>query len=128
MTAGGVASNRNPFEPLVPGFYHIPAPYCYRCPFNLEYPECGVRCAKFLEDTIKFHGGDTVAAFIADPVVVSAGVLVPPDEYWPIIREICDRYGVLMILDEVITGCGRTGKLFAHEHWGIFPDILTLAK
>ncbi len=128
MSAGGVASNRNPFEPLVPGFYHIPAPYCYRCPFNLEYPECGVRCAKFLEDTIKFHGGDTVAAFIADPVVVSAGVLVPPNEYWPIIREICDRYGVLMILDEVITGCGRTGKLFAHEHWGIFPDVLTLAK
>ena len=128
MSAGGVASNRNPFEPLVPGFYHIPAPYCYRCPFGLEYPGCGVRCAHFLEDTIKFHGADSVAAFIADPVVVAAGVLIPPKEYWPTIRELCDRYGVLLILDEVIAGCGRTGKLFAHQHWGVVPDILTLAK
>lgn len=128
MSAGGVASNRNPFEPLVPGFFHIPAPYCYRCPFGLEYPDCEVRCAKFLEDTIKFHGPDSVAAFIADPVVVAAGVLIPPKEYWPIIREICDKYDVLLILDEVIAGCGRTGKLFAYEHWNTVPDILTLAK
>ena len=128
MTAGGVASNRSPFEPLVPGFFHIPPPNCYRCSFGLEYPDCGVRCAKFLEDTIKFQGPETVAAFIADPVVVAAGVLIPPKEYWPTIREICDKYGVLLILDEVIAGCGRTGKLFAYGHWNIVPDILTLAK
>ena len=128
MSAGGVASNRNPFEPLVPGVYHIPAPYCYRCPFGLEHPGCGVRCARFLEDTIKFHGPDTVAAFIADPVVVAAGVLIPPKEYWPTIREICTKHGVLFILDEVIAGCGRTGKMFAYEHWNVVPDILTLAK
>lgn len=128
MTAGGVASNRNPYEPLAPAFYHVPTPYCYRCHFGLEYPSCGLRCAKFLEDTIKFQGPDSVAAFIADPVVVAAGVIVPPDEYWPEVREICDRHGVLLILDEVIAGCGRTGRLFAHEHWGIVPDILTLAK
>ncbi len=128
MTAGGVASNRNPYEPLVPGFYHVPPPYCYRCYFGLKYPSCGLRCAKFLEDTIKFHGPEAVAAFIADPVVVAAGVVVPPEGYWQKVREICDRHDVLLILDEVIAGCGRTGKLFAHEHWDIVPDILVLAK
>jgi len=128
MTAGGVASNRSPFEPLVPGFFHIPPPNCYRCNFGLEYPDCGVRCAKFLEDMIKFQGPETVAAFIADPVVVAAGVLIPPKEYWPLIREICNRHDVLLILDEVIAGCGRTGEMFAHEHWNIVPDILILAK
>jgi taurine--2-oxoglutarate transaminase len=128
MTAGGVASNRSPYEPLAPGFFHIPPPNCYRCNFGLEYPDCGVRCAKFLEDMIKFQGSETVAAFIADPVVVAAGVLIPPKEYWPLIREICNRYDVLLILDEVIAGCSRTGELFAHEHWNIVPDILTLAK
>jgi len=128
MTAGGVASNRSPFEPLVPGFFHIPPPNCYRCSFGLEYPDCGLRCAKFLEDTIKFQGLDTVAAFIADPVVVAAGVLIPPKEYWPTIREICARHDVLLIFDEVIAGCGRTGKLFAYEHWNLVPDIVNLAK
>ncbi len=128
MSAGGVTSNRTPFEPLVPGFFHIPPPNCYRCAFGMKYPDCGMRCAKFLEDTIKFHGPETVAAFIADPVVVAAGVLVPPKEYWPMIREICDKYDILLILDEVIAGCGRTGKMFAHEHWNIYPDILILAK
>jgi len=128
MTAGGVASNRNPYEPLAPGFYHVPTPYCYRCYFGLEYPNCGLRCAKFIEDTIKFHGPDSVAAFIADPVVVGAGVIVPPDGYWQKIREICTKHDILLILDEVIAGCGRTGKLFAHEHWDIVPDILVLAK
>jgi len=128
MTAGGVASNRNPYEPLVPGFYHVPTPYCYRCYFGLEYPSCGLRCAKFLEDTIKFHGPDAVAAFIADPVVVGAGVIVPPDGYWQKVREICTKHDILLIMDEVIAGCGRTGKLFAYEHWGIVPDILVLAK
>jgi taurine--2-oxoglutarate transaminase len=128
MSAGGVASNRNPYEPLVPGFYHIPTPYCYRCYFGLEYPQCGLRCAKFLEDTIKFHGSDSVASFVADPVIVAAGVVIPPKEFWPMVREICTKYDVLLHFDEVIAACGRTGKLFAYEHWDIYPDILTLAK
>jgi taurine--2-oxoglutarate transaminase len=128
MSAGGVSSNRNPFEPLVPGFFHIPPPYCYRCAFGLEYPGCGVRCARFLEETINFHGEETIAAFIADPVVVAAGVLIPPKEYWPIISDTCKKHNILLIFDEVITGFGRTGKLFAYEHWNIFPDIITLAK
>ena len=128
MSAGGVTANRNPFEPLVPGFFHVPPPYCYRCAYGLKYPDCGVRCVKFLEGTIKFHGPETVAAFIADPVFVSAGIIVPPKEYWTMVREICDRYNIVLILDEVITGFGRTGRLFAREHWGIKPDIMTLAK
>lgn len=128
MTAGGVAANRNPFEPLLPEFFHIPPPYCYRCNFGLEYPDCGLRCAKFLEDTIKFQGPETVGAFIADPAFTAQGILVPPKEYWPMIREICDKHNVVLIHDEVIAGCGRTGKLFNHEHWNIVPDILTLAK
>jgi taurine--2-oxoglutarate transaminase len=128
MSAGGVSGNRNPFEPLVPGFHHVPPPYCYRCYFGLDYPECGLRCAKFLEDTIKFHGSDKVAAFIADPVIVAAGVLIPPKEFWPKVRKICDNYNVLLIFDEVIAGCGRTGKLFSYDQWNIVPDILTLAK
>jgi len=128
MSAGGVAANRSPFEPLVPGFFHVPPPYCYRCPFGLQYPDCGMRCVSFLEESIKFHDPGTVAAFIADPVFVSGGILVPPEEYWPMVREICDKYNLVLILDEVIAGFGRTGKLFAYEHWGIKPDILTLAK
>jgi taurine--2-oxoglutarate transaminase len=128
MSAGGVASNRNPYEPLVPGFHHIPTPYCYRCYFGLEYPQCGLRCVKFLEDTIKFHGSDSVASFVADPVIVAAGVVIPPKEFWPMVREICSKYDVLLHFDEVIAACGRTGKLFAYEHWDIYPDILTLAK
>jgi len=128
MSAGGIASNRNPYEPLVPGFFHIPLPYCYRCPFGLEHPSCEIRCAKFLEYTIKQQGPETVAAFIADPVVVAAGAIIPPDEYFPMIREICNKYDVLMILDEVIAGFGRTGKLFAYENWNTVPDLLTLAK
>jgi adenosylmethionine-8-amino-7-oxononanoate aminotransferase len=128
MSAGGVSSNKNPYEPLVPSFYHIPTPYCYRCYFGLEYPKCGIRCAKFLEDFIKFHGPDSIAAFVADPVIVAAGVIIPPPEYWPKVREICTKYDVLLHFDEVIAACGRTGRLFAYEHWGIFPDILTIAK
>lgn len=128
MSAGGVTANRNPFEPLVPGFFHVPPPYCYRCKFGLEYPDCGLRCVKFLEDTMKFHGFDSISAFITDPVFASAGVLVPPKEYWSMVKEICEKNNVLFILDEVIAGFGRTGKLFCYEHWGVKPDILTLAK
>lgn len=128
MSAGGVASNKNPYEPLVPGFYHVPTPYCYRCYFGLEYPKCGLRCAKFLEDSINFHGSDSVASFVADPVIVAAGVVIPPKDYWPKVRKICTKHDVLLHFDEVIAACGRTGKLFAYQHWNIFPDILSLAK
>jgi putrescine aminotransferase len=114
--------------PLMPGFIHIPSYYCYRCFFGLEYPSCNMRCARFLEDVIRSEGADHIATFIAEPVLGSSGRIAPPAEYWPMIREICTKYEVLLIADEVMTGFGRTGKMFAIEHWGVTPDMMTMAK
>jgi len=115
-------------EQQAPGFPHIPEPYCYHCPFKKEYPGCDIFCAKFLEDTIIQQGVDSVAAFIAEAVLGGAGFITPPPEYWPRVREICTKHNVLLIDDEVITGFCRTGKWFAIEHWGVKPDIITMAK
>ena len=115
------------YGPLVPGFLSIPSYHCYRCAFGLEYPTCRIRCADFLDEAIRKEGRDTVAAFIAEPVQ-GQGMICPPPEYWPKIRKICTENEVLLIADEVMTGFGRTGKMFAVEHWGVIPDILTLAK
>jgi adenosylmethionine-8-amino-7-oxononanoate aminotransferase len=107
----------------------IPAPYCFRCALNLNYPACGVQCARLLEDVIRRQGPENVAAFVAEPVGgASTGALVPPEEYFGIVQAICRRYGVMLILDEVMTGFGRTGKMFAYEHWGVEADIVALAK
>jgi len=110
------------------GVYHLPSPYCYRCPYGLEHPSCGICCAQALDEMIRSVGPDNVAAFIGEPIFGSGGAISPPDEYWPMIRQICDKYGILLIDDEVIDGFGRTGKLFACEHWNIVPDMMTLAK
>ncbi len=128
LSALGIPALREAFEPLVPGFRHIPHPNCYRCELGLEYPECGVACARELEKVLRFEGPETVAAFIGEPVSVAHAVMVPPREYWPIIQEICSRHGVLLIADEVITAFGRTGRLFGCEHWGLEPDMLPFAK
>jgi adenosylmethionine-8-amino-7-oxononanoate aminotransferase len=118
-----------PFRPLLKVFPKIPAPYCYRCVYEKTYPSCGIRCAHALEDVIRRAGPANVAAFIAEPVGgASTGALVPPDAYFDIIQKICRRYGVLLILDEVMTGFGRTGKLFAYEHWGVEADVVALSK
>jgi adenosylmethionine-8-amino-7-oxononanoate aminotransferase len=114
--------------PLVPGFHFIPAPYCYRCELGLTYPACELACARALEQKIQEEGPETVAAFIGEPIMGAGGAIVPPPEYWPMIEAICRQYGVLLILDEVITGFGRTGKCFALEHWDLRPDMLSLAK
>lgn len=116
------------FGPLVPGFLHIPSYYCYRCAFGMEYPGCRITCAEFLAETIENEGRDSVAAFIAEPVQGSVGMIDPPPEYWPKVRKICSEMGVLLIADEVMSGFGRTGKLFAVENWGVIPDIMTMAK
>ncbi len=116
------------FGPMVPGFVHIPSYYCYRCAFGLEYPSCGILCAKFLGETIEKEGPESVAAFLAEPEQGTIGFVAPPEEYWPMVREICTKYDVLLIDDEVMTGFGRTGKMFAIEHWKVIPDIMTLAK
>ena len=116
-------------DPLPEGFIKCAAPYCYQCEFDQTYPGCKFECITDLEKVIEDEGADTIAAFIAEPVIGSGGVIPPPKEYFPRIREICDKNHILLILDEVITGFGRTGKMFGHEHWGgIRPDMLSLAK
>jgi len=119
---------RNAMAPLVPGHVFLIPPYCYRCPLNLTYPACDLACTDTLDALIQFEGPDLVAAFIAEAVMQGMGALPPPEGYFERIREICDKYGVLLIIDEVITGFGRTGKMFAAEHYHIRSDIMTLAK
>jgi adenosylmethionine-8-amino-7-oxononanoate aminotransferase len=129
LAVSGHAARRRPYRPLFREQPHIPPAYCYRCPFGLTYPSCGVRCAEELEAEIKRTGPQYISAFIAEPVVGAAGgALVPPPEYFGIIRQICDRYGVLFIADEVMTGIGRTGRRFAVDHWGVVPDVITTGK
>ena len=129
VSVGGSARNRQ-FKGLsiFEEFKHIASPYCYRCPYKKEYPECGLFCAEFLKYTIEKEGENTVAAFMAEPICSWAGQVVPPDGYWKRIREICDEKNILMIFDEVMTGFARTGKMFACEHWNVVPDIETYAK
>jgi len=110
------------------GVHPIFPPYCYRCGYDLEYPSCGMRCAHTLDAVVRSMGPNNVMAFLAAPIVQPTAVTVPPDEYWPIIRHICDKHGILLIHDEVITGWGRTGELFAGSHWSVIPDIMTMAK
>ena len=128
MSATGQARRRKPFEPLVPGFPHAHPPYCYRCPIGLDASTCGVACADDIERIIQGEGPETVIGIIAEPIIGGGGAIVSPDEYLPKLRQICDDYGLLLILDEVITGFGRTGKMFACEHWDVQPDLITLAK
>ena len=128
MSATGLPIFWQNFDPLVPAFLHIAPPYCYRCEFGKNYPGCNLECADALEEAIKAEGPDTVAAFIAEPVMGSGGVIPAPPEYFPRIRQICDRYNVLLIADEVITGFGRTGKWFAMQHWDVKADIMAMAK
>ncbi|MCP3995749.1 MAG: aminotransferase class III-fold pyridoxal phosphate-dependent enzyme [bacterium] len=107
----------------------VPLPYCYRCSFGQTYPSCDLRCATHVEEVIELEGGsEQVGGIIAEPVTGANGIIVPPPEYFPMLREICDRWGILLIADEVMTGFGRTGKWFAMDHWDVVPDILTVAK
>jgi taurine--2-oxoglutarate transaminase len=108
------------------GVRFAPDAYCYRCPFNLKHPDCGIQCARYVDYMIREEGN--VAAIIVEPVVGTNGRIVPPPEYFPLLREICDENGVLLIADEVMTGWYRTGKAFAIEHWNVTPDVLTMAK
>lgn len=107
----------------------VPQPYCYRCMFGQRYPECGLQCVKYVDEVIDLEGGsEKVGGIIFEPVTGANGIIVPPPEYFPRLREVCDRWGVLMIADEVMSGFGRTGKWFALDHWGVVPDIMTMAK
>jgi adenosylmethionine-8-amino-7-oxononanoate aminotransferase len=114
--------------PLLPGIHQVSPPNCYRCDFGLKYPDCGIMCAREIENVIKQEGADTVAAVFGEPISVAGETAIPVPEYWPMIREICDKYGVLLIFDEVLIGMGRTGKWFGCEHFDVAPDMLTTAK
>jgi len=126
----GYAKMRHPYMPLIHDSPKIIAPYCYRCPLNLQHPQCGLACAKALETCIKQQGTENVMAFIAEPIYgTSLGMVVPPPGYYQMIRSICDRYDVIFIADEIMCGIGRTGNFFAFEHWnGVVPDIVTVGK
>jgi adenosylmethionine-8-amino-7-oxononanoate aminotransferase len=135
MTAGvlwagdGPPPPRSDFGPAYPGMIHVPQPNSYRCELGgTTTSECAILCAQAVEDTILHYGADTIAAFIGEPLAIPQGAPVPGDEYWPKVREICDRYGVVMIIDEVVCGFGRTGRMFGMEHFGVVPDIMTVAK
>jgi adenosylmethionine-8-amino-7-oxononanoate aminotransferase len=125
---GSVSPMRQVMEPAVPGAVFVDAPYCYRCPWNQRYPGCDLLCAKTVENAIEFELPEMTAAVIGEPAMQGYGALAMPPEYWSEVRAICDRHGVLLIVDEVITGFGRTGTMFASEQLGIQPDIVTMAK
>jgi len=127
MSATGISSYWPMFEPRVPGFIHIPGPYPYRYEAPAGVSQ-GVAAANELEKAILTAGQDNIAMFIAEPVQGAGGVIVPQDDYFKRIREICDKYEVLLVADEVITGFGRTGKMFALEHWNVKPDMIQFAK
>ena len=129
MSVSGMRQNQEPYHsPFMHGALHLSPPYCYRCDFRHTYPACEVYCVDAVAQMIEYEGPSSVAAVIAEPISASNGIVVPPPEYLPRLREICDRYGVLLIVDEVINGFGRTGKMFASEHWELVGDIMTMAK
>src|SRR5438876_2375391 len=117
------------FAPFPGGVYRIPYAYCYRCSYSLTYPSCDLFCARHLEDTFKrVVASEDVAAVIAEPVLGEGGFVIPPKDFFRVLMEICHKHGVLFIADEVQSGFGRTGHLFASEYYGIEPDILVTAK
>jgi adenosylmethionine-8-amino-7-oxononanoate aminotransferase len=128
LSASGLKSRKTVNEPMAPGFLHVFPPTCYRCPFGQEYPQCGLTCASIVDRVVDLEDPDTVAAIIVEPIGHTGGVIDPPEEYLPMLREICDRHNILLIFDEIITGFGRTGHLFAAETFGVVPDVLCVAK
>jgi adenosylmethionine-8-amino-7-oxononanoate aminotransferase len=127
-SVNGSPAFRAPYEPLLGGCFHVETPWTYRNPFTEEPEALGRICAEMLEREIQFQAPDTVAAFIAEPVQGAGGVIVPPPNFWPLVREVCDRYGVLLIADEVVTGFGRSGFMTGSRGWNVKPDIMCFAK
>ena len=128
LAAGGQKERKAGYGPYPEGFVEIPHACCYRCPFGKEYPNCEIDCARALETTILKEGPDTVAAIILEPITAGGGIIPPVPEYFPLIQSICRKYEVLLIIDEVVAGFGRTGKMFGHDHYDVQPDMVTLAK
>jgi adenosylmethionine-8-amino-7-oxononanoate aminotransferase len=128
LSASGLKGRKTVNEPMAPGFLHVFPPTCYRCPFGKSYPDCGITCAMIVEQVIQMEDPATVAAVMVEPIGHTGGVIDPPAEYLPILRSICDRYGILLIFDEIITGVGRTGRMFAAETFGVVPDVICTGK
>lgn len=129
-TMGAVSLGRlDPSQSLrAPGFFLVPRPYCYRCDFKLKYPECGLHCVDYIHTVIKEHTSGRLAGIVLEPIQGWAGSVVPPDDFMPKLRALCNEYGILLMADEVLTCMGRTGKMFCMEHWGVVPDVMTLGK
>jgi putrescine---pyruvate transaminase len=127
-SVNGNTNFRRNYEPLLPGCFHVDTPWLYRNPYSQDPEQLAKICANLLERELIFQGPDTVAAFIAEPIQGAGGVIVPPANYWPLLREICDKHGVLLIADEVVTGFGRTGHMFGTRMWGVNADMWCLAK
>ena len=128
MSSSGQLQRKKQYGPFVPGFVEMPHCCCYRCPFGKKYGECNIECATVLEDIIKTEGPDTVGSVVLEPITAGGGVIPPVPEYFPIIESICRKYDVLLHIDEVVCGIGRTGKWFGYQHYDVQPDIVTTAK
>jgi len=128
LSASGLKSRKTVNEPLAPGFLHVFPPTCYRCPFGKSYPDCDITCATIVEQVLDMEDPATVAAIMVEPIGHTGGIIDPPDEYLRILRDICDRHNVLLIFDEIITGMGRTGEMFAAQTFGVTPDVLCTGK
>ncbi|MBU2509773.1 aspartate aminotransferase family protein [bacterium] len=129
LSITGNSGRKKQGGPYLPGVAFLPHPHCYRCPFKQKGPEtCGMLCAEYLEDVILYQTSGSTALFIAEPVMGEGGIVVPPDNYFKVIKQILDKHEILFIADEVQSGFCRTGKMFAIEHFGVEPDIMTMAK
>lgn len=128
LASSGQAERKRDFGPFPEGFVQIPHCLCYRCPFDKSYPNCDIQCARAVEAIILKEGPDSVGGLIVEPITAGGGIIVPVDEYFPILQEICNKYGLFMVIDEVVAGFGRTGKFFGHQHFDVDPDMITLAK
>jgi 4-aminobutyrate aminotransferase/(S)-3-amino-2-methylpropionate transaminase len=128
LSITGNVSRKRRGGPYMVGCTFLPAPYCYRCFYEMKYPDCRLRCARALEDIIRFNTYDSVAAFVAEPLLGEGGIITPPDDYFLEIEKITKQHGILLLIDEVQTGFCRTGKMFAIEHYKVEPDILVMAK
>ena len=128
LSLTGNATRKRGGGPYMPGVAFAPAPYCYRCPLGREFDSCDMACARAIDDVINFHTADNVAFFVAEPLLGEGGIIVPPDDYFKVAKEVLEEHQVLLIADEVQSGFCRTGKMFAIEHYGIEPDIMAMAK
>ena len=128
MSAGGVGYRKTLYEPTAVGFFHTYPPYCYRCPYEKTYPDCQVFCARTVRTTIEWEDPRSIAALIVEPISNTGGIVTPPREYLQVLRQLCDEYNILLIFDEIITGFGRTGSLFAANTFEVVPDILCCGK